>query len=163
MTDAISSLENWSKIARCLSLCKRDWCSCCPWISIKSAAACLRTVIIFSEEIASTGISDEIYTLINDTQIRPSSNIIISKCRAKYYIEQTKPEVENLISKYYETFADSSRYTGHMPDATIGKFFNNLICKSCESYAILGNASNDKSAVQGSNNVENIGFAFFAL
>lgn len=118
-------------------------------------------IIIFSEEIASTGISDEIYTLINDTQIRPSSNIIISKCRAKYYIEQTKPEVENLISKYYETFADSSRYTGHMPDATIGKFFNNLICKSCESYAILGNASNDKSAVQGSNNVENIGVAVF--
>lgn len=118
-------------------------------------------IIIFSEEIATTGISDEIYTLINDTQIRPSSNIIISKCRAKYYIEQTNPEVENLISKYYETFADSSRYTGHMPDATIGKFFNNLICKSCESYAILGNASNDKSAVQGSNNIENIGMAVF--
>lgn len=118
-------------------------------------------IIIFSEEIASTGISDEIYTLINDTQIRPSSNIIISKCSAKYYIKQTKPEVENLISKYYETFADSSRYTGQMPDATIGKFFNNLICQSCESYAILGNASNDKSAVQGSNNIENIGVAVF--
>lgn len=118
-------------------------------------------IIIFSEEIASTGISDEIYTLINDTQIRPSSNIIISKCSAKYYIEQTKPEVENLISKYYETFADSSRYTGQMPDATIGKFFNNLICQSCQSYAILGNASNDDSAVQGSNNIENIGVAVF--
>lgn len=43
-------------------------------------------VIIFSEELASQGISDEIYTLINDTQVRPSANIVISKCTAKYYL-----------------------------------------------------------------------------
>ena len=35
-------------------------------------------VIIFSEEFAYQGISDEIYTLINDTQIRPSANIIVT-------------------------------------------------------------------------------------
>ena len=40
-------------------------------------------VIIFSEQLAEEGISDEIYTLINNTQVRPSSNIIISKCSAK--------------------------------------------------------------------------------
>ena len=84
-------------------------------------------VIIFSEKFALQGISDEIYTLINDTQIRPSANIVISKCDANYYIEQTKPELENLISKYYEVFASSSKYTGYMPDTTIGKFFDNLI------------------------------------
>ena len=121
-------------------------------------------IIIFSEEIASTGISDEIYTLINDTQIRPSSNIIISKCSAKYYIEQTKPEVENLISKYYETFADSSRYTGQMPDATIGKFFNNLICQFILS--ILCTYYRKSQVImtllyKRSNNIENIGVAVF--
>ena len=51
-------------------------------------------VIIFSEELAYQGISDEIYTLINDTQIRPSANIMISKYSAKYYINQTKPELK---------------------------------------------------------------------
>ncbi len=139
-------------------------------------------VIIFSEELASQGISDEIYTLINDTQVRPSSNIIISKCNAKYYLEQTKPELENLISKYYENFTKSSPYTGYMPNATIGNFFNNLICKTCEPYAILGgvntsaseqenNSSIDsqkdymikanESSIQGKNNAENIGVAVF--
>lgn len=122
-------------------------------------------IIVFSEEIAQRGISDEIYTLINDTQVRPSSNIVVSKCTAKDYLEQTNPEIENLISRYYEIFADSSRYTGHMPNATIGDFFNSLICNTCEPHAILGglnlnNNSND-SSVQGENNVENIGVAVF--
>ena len=94
-------------------------------------------VIIFSEKIAKMGISDEIYTLINDTQVRPSANIIISKCNAKYYMSQLNPEIENLISRYYEVFTDSSKYVGHMPNATIGDFFNSLICETCEPYAIL--------------------------
>ncbi len=137
-------------------------------------------VIIFSEKFALQGISDEIYTLINDTQIRPSANIVISKCDAKYYIEQTKPELENLISKYYEVFTSSSKYTGYMPDTTIGKFFDSLICTSCEPYAILGGVNkgktNDKkivglqkdyeikanqSSISGENGAENIGVAVF--
>lgn len=136
--------------------------------------------IIFSEDLAMQGISDEIYTLINDTQVRPSSNIVISKCTAKYYLEETKPQLENLISKYYEIFATPSQYTGYMPDATIGNFFNSLICKTCESYAILGgvNAGVPKnnneidsqkdytikannSSIQGENGAENIGVAVF--
>lgn len=95
-------------------------------------------VIVFSEELAYEGISDEIYTLINDTQIRPSSNIIVSKTNAKYYIEKTKPELESLLPKYYEIFTNSSGYTGFMPNATIGDFFNALNCDTCTPIAILG-------------------------
>ena len=58
-------------------------------------------------------------------------------------------------------FAQSSKYTGHMPDATIGKFFNSLICNTCEPFAILGNSSTNSSSVHGSNNIENIGVAVF--
>lgn len=136
--------------------------------------------IIFSEEIAYNGISDEIYTLINNTQVRPSTNIIISKCKAKYYIEQTKPELESSVSKYFEILADSSRYTGFIPDSTIGGFFNSLICKDCDPYAILGGVNqsesqntttnnNEKdfsvkandSSIQGEVGTENIGLAVF--
>ena len=46
-------------------------------------------VIIFSEELAKEGISSEIYTLINDTQVRPSSNIVITKTDANYYMQKT--------------------------------------------------------------------------
>ena len=118
-------------------------------------------IIIFSEKLASIGIENEIFTLINDTQIRPSSNIVISKCTAKDYINNTQPEVENLISKYYEMFTDSSKYTGHLPDATIGNFFNALCCQSCDAYAILGNMSTDDSFVTGVNNTRNVGVAVF--
>ncbi len=137
-------------------------------------------VIIFSEELALDGISEEVYTLINDTQIRPSANIVISKCPAKDYIEQTSPELENLISKYYEIFTNSSKYTGFTADSTIGKFFNNLICKTYQPTAILGGLtlknldeesnldyhennsikSND-APIEGQNGTENIGMAAF--
>ncbi len=111
-------------------------------------------VIIFSEELAEEGISEEIYTLINDTQVRPSANIVISKCNAKFYMEQTSPELENLISKYYEIFTNSSKYTGFKPDATIGDFFNGIICKTCEPVAILGGISTEKPQNQGSNHIQ---------
>ena len=137
-------------------------------------------VIIFSEELALDGISEEVYTLINDTQVRPSANIVISKCPAKDYLESTSPELENLISKYYEIFTNSSKYTGFMTDATIGKFFNNLICKTYQPTAILGgltsadldNQSNsdynennnikaNSAPIEGENGTENIGIAAF--
>lgn len=111
-------------------------------------------VIIFSEELAEEGISEEIYTLINDTQVRPSANIVVSKCNAKLYMEQTSPELENLISKYYEIFTNSSKYTGFKPNATIGDFFNAVICKTCEPVAILGGLSTEKPENQGNNHIQ---------
>ena len=111
-------------------------------------------VIIFSEELAAEGISEEVYTLINDTQVRPSANIVISKCTAKNYIQKTSPELENLISKYYEIFTNYSKYTGFKPDATIGDFFNTLICKTCEPYAILGGLTSEQPQNQGNNHIQ---------
>ena len=102
-------------------------------------------VIIFSENFAKQGIAKEIYTLINDTQVRPSANIIIAKCDSNYYIEETKPQLENLIAKYYEILTDSGKHTGYVPNATIGDFFNSLVCDTCEPYAILGGISNESS------------------
>ena len=137
-------------------------------------------VIIFSEELALDGISEEVYTLINDTQVRPSANIVISKCDAKDYLESTSPELENLISKYYEIFTNSSKYTGFTADATIGRFFNNLICKTYQPTAILGglttknlegesnsdynqnyNIISNHAPIEGDNGTENIGIAAF--
>lgn len=136
--------------------------------------------IIFSEDLAAQGISKHIYTLINDTQVRPSANIVISKCSAKYYLEETKPQLENLISKYYEIFASSSKFTGYIPDATIGNFFNTLNSSSCDPHAILGgvnegspvnnndvdsqkdyNIKANTSSISGENGAENIGTAVF--
>lgn len=107
-------------------------------------------IVIFSEEIAQEGISSEIYTLINDTQVRPSCNIVITKTEAQYYMKNTVPELENLISKYYEIFTDPSMTTGFIPNATIGDFFNNLICTASDPYAILGGVTEENSDTSSS-------------
>lgn len=137
-------------------------------------------IIIFSEELASEGISEEIYTLINDTEIRPSANLVVSKCTAKQYMKKTSPELENLISKYYENFTNSSQYSGFIPNSTIGDFFNALISETSQPYAILGGLTEEKSInqadndrqenynikaneapIEGKNQSENIGMAVF--
>lgn len=135
-------------------------------------------IIVFSEEIAQYGISNYIYTLMNDVQVRPSANIIVSKCNAEYYIKSCDPSLENSISKYYDLFPDSSKYTGYLTNATIGDFFNSLICNYCEPYTILGGVSSSNnssqtskvsdpyiksgnSPISGTKGVENIGMAVF--
>ena len=116
-------------------------------------------VIVFSEKIAYRGISNEIYTLINNSQIRPSTNIIISKSSAKEYIKSCKSEFENLQTKYYEVFTNSSQYTGFSSEATIGDFFNALVSPSEEPFAILGNIN--PTNISGYSGTENTGLAVF--
>lgn len=137
-------------------------------------------VIVFSEEIASKGISDLIYTLMNDNQIRPSAYIVISKCNAKYYIENSKPQLDNLITKYYDIFPTSSNYTSYTTDSTIGEFFNKLKSETSEPTAILGGMNSEEpdktpipnenkdsnnianeSTISGQRGSENIGVAVF--
>lgn len=136
-------------------------------------------IIVFSEEIAQYGISEHIYSLMNDVQVRPSANIIISKCNSDYYIKNSTPSLETSITKYYDIFPNSSKYTGYIANATIGNFFNALICNYCQPYAILGgitssngassqtaniNDSNIKSGespISGTRSAENIGTAVF--
>lgn len=98
-------------------------------------------IIVFSEAIAKNDISEYIYSLMNDVQIRPSSNIIVSKCDSYYYISNSKPSLETSITKYYDIFPNSSKYTGYSTNATIGDFFNALTCNYCQPYAIFGGVS----------------------
>lgn len=93
--------------------------------------------IVISAELASQGISKELYSLMNKSQIRPDTNIIISKCPAKNFIQNTKPSLENLIAKFYEIAPLSSEYTGYTINAQLGNFFNQLSCLTCEPVAAL--------------------------
>lgn len=140
-------------------------------------------LIVFSEELAIKGISNHIYTLMNIIQIRPYTNMVISKTEAKYYIENSKPSLETLPSKYYEIFPNSSKYTGYTSNATIGNFFNNMKSNTSEGFAILGgtidensknsgkysskdplnsgNIRSNETSISGKRGSENIGLAVF--
>ena len=135
--------------------------------------------IVFSEDIAKNGISNYIYTLMNDIQVRPTSNIIVTTCSANEYIKNSKPSLETSITRYYDIFTNSGHYTGYVSNASIGNFYNALVCNSCEPYTILGGISsasstNSKSTVPSDSNIksgsspisgmrssENIGMAVF--
>lgn len=94
-------------------------------------------IIVFSEELASQGISKEIYSLMNKVQLRPDSNVIIATSAAEEYIKSIKPSLENLTAKFYETLPRSSEYTGYTANIQLGDFFKKLTCSTCEPVAIL--------------------------
>ena len=52
----------------------------------------------FCDGCAKNGISNEIYTLANDTEIRPTANIVVCKNTARDYIQSSEPILENLIT-----------------------------------------------------------------
>lgn len=135
-------------------------------------------VIVFSEQIAKKGLSDYIYSLINNSQIRPSANIVISKCEANYYLKNSISKSEKVITKYYDIFTNSSDYTGYISDVTLGKFFNQITDKARSPVAILGGVNTNtfdnapgnedassilanNSTIVGERGSENIGLAVF--
>jgi len=95
-------------------------------------------VIVFSEDFAKDGISTEICTFINNEEFRPSSNIIISTSEANTYLKNSNPNIEKIVTNYYETLELTSNFTGYSADTTIGQFYKNLINPYYGNTAILG-------------------------
>lgn len=110
-------------------------------------------VIVFSEDFAREGISTEIYTLVNNEELRPSTNIIISTSTANSYLKNSNPNIEKLVTNYYDTFELTSNFTGYSADTSIGTFYNNLFTSSVANTAILGRtfkkSSSSESSSQG--------------
>lgn len=128
------------------------------------------------------GIATEIYSLINNEEVRPTTNLVISKCSAYDYLNNSAPNLEKLTTQYYETFSITGRFTGYFSHITIGDFFNTLSAKFCEPTAILGglnamareelsevenvvtnpeNLTAGNSSVTGKRGTENFGIAVF--
>ena len=135
-------------------------------------------VVVFSEELAKNGIGTQIYSLINNEEVRPSTNIVVSKCSAYDYLDNVKPNIEKLTVQYFDTFSITSRLTGYISNLTIGEFYNNLSSEIKACTAILGglnatartesdvitnpeDLTAGSSSVEGNRGSENIGLAVF--
>lgn len=105
-------------------------------------------MIVFSEELASMDISRHIYTLVNNEQIRSDANILISRCSAEYFLNNSKPVLESLAARYYETVPLSSEYTGYTQNVTLKQFFIKLSCKCQNPVSILGDVNSSESQSQ---------------
>lgn len=93
--------------------------------------------IIISEELAYEGISEYIYTLANDIEIRPDCNIIISRCNASDYLDNSKPTLESVSARYYEFTLNSSEYTGFTENITLYNFYSDMLSTTAQAHAIL--------------------------
>lgn len=119
-------------------------------------------VVIFSEDVAKDGILEEVTYLMNDPQIRPTTNVIISTEKAKDYIENSTSSLEEILTKYYDIFPSSAEYTGYTSNILLSKFYQNLTNTEGGAIAILGtkskssqkNVSSQNSSSQNSNTQE---------
>lgn len=94
-------------------------------------------VLIISEELASEGVSEYLYTLTNSIEFRTDSNIIISKCDAKSYLEYSTPLLDKISARYYEIAPTSSEYTGYTESIRLNEFFSAVTDSFSEPVAIL--------------------------
>lgn len=94
-------------------------------------------VIVISEEVASKGISDIVYTLINNPEVRPSCNVIVSRSTAYDFLANSKSSLENITAKYYEIVTTSSKTTGYTYSITLADVSGGLEDTLGEAYAIL--------------------------
>ena len=108
--------------------------------------------IIISEELAYDGLSEYVYTLANNIEIRPDCNIIISRCNAEDYLNNSTPTLESVSARYYEFIFNSSEYTGYTENISLSDFYSDLLSTTTEAHAILGGI-NDKSTHKTNTNL----------
>lgn len=137
--------------------------------------------IVFSEELAYEGLSDYILNLMNNVQIRPDCNIIISRCDAYDFLSNSIPTLESVPARYYELILNSSEYTGYTDTIYLTDFYERLLNTRCEPIAILGGVNTketqnraldidalsngykaDETPIETQNHIENMGLAVFS-
>lgn len=138
--------------------------------------------IVFSEEIAYAGLADVLYTLVNNIEIRPDCNVVVSKCSAYDFLSNSVPIFESSPANYYELILNSSEYSGYVADLYLSNFYLNMLNSTNQACAILGNINTDDShastdyttsssldgnytagqtPIKSKNRVENMGTAVF--
>lgn len=63
-------------------------------------------ILVLSEDIAKNSVGDIVNALINKVEVRPDCNIIISKAPLGEFTGTNKPEIGDILSKYYDVTAN---------------------------------------------------------
>lgn len=139
-------------------------------------------IVVISETLAVEGIAKYISTLVNNIEVRPDCNVIISRSSAEDFLNNSKPSLETLSARYYEQVLNSSQYTGFTTNTTLVSFFSAYQSPSYEPVAILGGINSpsthnvktnesyadidssykaDETPIENKTNLEIIGLAVF--
>ncbi len=111
------------------------------------------SAIIFSEEIAREGVKGYINILGNDTEIRPSCNLLISSAKAYDVLDKVSNSGESFSSRLYEYILQSVDYTGYTLDSTFTNFFSKINTDQTQATAIYTVVNDDT--------IQNSGAAIF--
>lgn len=84
------------------------------------------SAIIFSEEIAKEGITPYITTLSNNSEIRPTANVIVSNTSSVTAMESISNSDENFSAKLYEFIINSVQFTNYSIESEIRNFLYSL-------------------------------------
>ena len=98
------------------------------------------SAIIFSEEIAKSGINSYITTLANNSEIRPTCKIIVCNTTANEALEYVSNSDENFSARLYEFIVDSADYTGYSISTETLDFLYNINSEnacSTATYAVI--------------------------
>lgn len=107
--------------------------------------------IVISEEVAQAGILEYISTLANNIELRPDCNVIISRCNASDYLDNSEPTLESVSARYYEFTLNSSEYTGYTQNITLFNFYSDILSTTSQAHAILGGINTDSTHKSHSN------------
>ncbi len=105
-------------------------------------------IIVLSESLAKEGVASYIATFENNTELRPDCNIIVSRCSAEDFLNNSSPGLETLSARYYELALSSSEYTGYTDNITLHSFFFAYDNDFIQATAILGGINTDATHKQ---------------
>ena len=111
------------------------------------------SAIIFSEEIAKEGIKQYINALGNNSEIRPTCNIIVSSTTSLDALEKISNSNENFSSRFYEFLENSAKYTGYSTTPELSEFFYSLNFGEDSALATYATVSDEA--------IQNTGIAVF--
>ncbi|MFW5649021.1 MAG: Ger(x)C family spore germination protein [Natronincolaceae bacterium] len=105
-------------------------------------------IIVFSEELAKSGLIDEYITSIHRfREIRQSAHMLIVKGKADEFLKENEPFIGNLVAKNFQMLINESNNTGFFPRVTLEDFYSGLKSSYRQPIATL-TAINDFKSFQ---------------
>lgn len=84
-------------------------------------------IIVFSEELAKSGLIGEYIAPINRfREIRRSAHVIVVKGKASEFLKENKPFIGSIVSKNFQVLINESDDTGFFPHVTLEQFYAGL-------------------------------------
>lgn len=108
-------------------------------------------LIVYSEELAKSGLSGHVNVFMSHTEIRPKVTFAICQGSAEKLLNEVSPTLEVSPARYYELLFSSFNYTGFEASSELVDFYTSLQSIDRESFSMyikLSDKSGDKKEIE---------------